>query len=184
MRIVRRFVQGLALLALATGCGSPTQWMPLETGRSATYQITAGLHQFVEVVTVGKHVPVAGTNGYELTGKMGVRRMGWKGGTLYQSQSPTAMFIPALPLFLGTPSASWKGVVRWGDRSMSGTGATTMSDGTGEALAGCKVSTIRLDLNHHAYRLETVFKPGTGIIDQQQWMDDVSQFRMKLATLL
>jgi hypothetical protein len=183
-RIVRRFVQGLAILMVATGCGSVVHWMPLDEGQSWTFHTTAGLRQFVEKVSVGRSVPVAGANGYELTGKMGVRRMAWKGSVLYLSQSPTASFVPALPLFVDGHSLPWKGQVRWGGKTLFGEGALTMTDPTDKASAGTKTSTVRLKLGGHSYRLETVFQPGVGIVDQRQWQDDVLQYRMKLATRL
>ena len=104
----------LILGMLCSGCGSDRTEFPLRVGQKWTYSVLTGLYTRVEDVSVAREVSVAGVEGYELAGPLGISRIAWKDGVLVADALANSQFEPELPLLVaGEESArrSWTGTL-------------------------------------------------------------------------
>jgi hypothetical protein len=183
-RIAWSLVIGLSCVA----CGPDHSWLPLDAGRSWFYIVNDSTKAEKKVYPVlwrvGREIPVAGSMGRELTSELGVMRLAWKDSTLYMSESPTVTFAPAIPLFGDDRRETrWKGLARWGSQRYDATARVTMTDekiqqGTHDVAA--KVSTVLLSLPNRGVELKTWFVAGTGIVRQEQRINNVLTFDLSI----
>lgn len=169
---MRLFVS-LCVLTLLAGCQGGSEF-PLKEGNSWTYTINAGFIQTVEEVRVLRKAPVAGVQGVEVGGSMGISRLAWKDGLLVTDRTVNAGFKPPLPLLIGGKE---KGDLKWhgmliGATRTTGASAVLKQEPETRTLGGKTVKTIKATLllraEPHIIELVTWYLPGTGPIAQEQ----------------
>jgi len=179
---------GVLLSGLCVGCGSAQGWMPLEDGWAWQYTIEdrqgAVSRTYNEPWQVGREVAVAGVMGREVKSNLGVLRLGWKGSQLFMSQSTTATFIPAMPIFSAQDGKTeWSGIVKWGSQRLKASAILTMTTakvdyGAEKELA--KISDIVVTLPNQRMGINTTFVEGAGIVRQEQTLNNKSIYEVKL----
>ncbi len=169
----------LALLGLLllTGCGARNELMPLETGKTWSYSVTANFKTYTTQVKVARRTGVANVDGYVLSGPMGESRLAWKNDILVAEHLVNTRFEPAIPLVLDTESRvrrTWQGRASglWG----SAQGTAILDQGPGEELiAGRTIKTTKSVLTittpKSTMRVQTMFQPGGGILTQREWVN-------------
>jgi len=158
--------------ALAVGCGSHTDLMPLEVGKTWNYVTRAGFNTFVEPVKVTRELAVAGAQGYELVGPLGASRLAWKGDTLYAFQTANARFIPAVPLLVpGRKEMVWRGRMESNGVIVPATAHVSHSEEKikiGGREIPTTLSTVIVQIPDKGIELKTWFQSGVGIVQQEQ----------------
>jgi hypothetical protein len=166
------------LLGLAVGgCRSQPAEFPLAVGKTWTYSVRTGLVTHVEPVKVTRSLSVAGVSGYELSGPMGVSRVGWKDQELVADALANASFNPALPLLIsGEERArrSWSGTM-----TVAGSGAASsailVQEPETRQVGGKSVRAIKavLTLKARGRTVEVItwYVAGTGPVMQEQRTD-------------
>lgn len=162
------------LLAIAlVGCGSESHpLMPLEVGDSVTYTVRSGFDTRVETVSVTRRLPVAGTQGAELSGPLGSARLAWRDGILYADTAANAQFEPPLPMLAEDgKDRTWHGRVRTLGREQPGSAVITQRKEK-IRIGSRDVETVhvthRLRLARADIELDTWYQPGVGVVQQEQ----------------
>lgn len=166
---------GVALLVLG-GCARH-ELLPLEQGRTWTYNVRTGFPRSVEELKVERPIAVAGVDGWQLGSPLGVARVAWKGGTLWAEETSNLRFSPPLPLLVeGEPKASrtWSGKVRHLGREVDA--AATLMQTEGRDTLGSKpidvVKTeLRLQMEGHEVLVRSAYAAGIGLVRQRQETD-------------
>ncbi len=177
---------GWALSALfIAGCSPPPDLMPLEVGRSTSYEVKHGLVKNVEAVTVTSEVPLMGRTGYELSGPLGVSRLVWKDGVLYASQTANAVFNPPIPLVsLDGKPRRWTGTLQALEVISEATAELQQKRVKGVRLRSRKVdatlATLTVTMPRGSIELQSWFQPGVGLIQQEQRTGNVLVLRMEM----
>lgn len=159
-------------LALAGCTAGNESLMPMEVGRTWTYQVTAGLSRRIEEFRIQRRISVAGAEGYEMVSPLGVSRLAWRDGVLWVDSAANARFDPALPLVAAdSQGQAWKG--RLEALGVVQT-ATARLEHQSEKLIvkGNSISTVRstvtIELPRAEIELVTWFREGVGIVRQEQ----------------
>lgn len=179
-----RLLFGLVALAVA-GCGGSESLMPLRVGEKRNYIVRFPFYGTVEAVTVAGRTSVAGVEGFELQGNLGMSRVAWKGGSLVAEVLNHSRFAPALPLMPASRKASWSGTVHLLNSPFPAEAkieqAEVQDQLLGRALPGRK-SVVRLrvpDLNR-TITVESTFLYGIGLVRQVQWSNGTQDIEIRL----
>lgn len=169
----------------SSSCKSQDQYLPLELGRTWTYQVRGKFSRFVEPVTVSRRMSVAGGVGYEVSGPLGRSRLAWKGNRLVADRLNDSRFEPPLPLLI----PGYDGTEKWHGR-MSFMGkvspaATTLVQKAEEVKIGTRkyttvAATLTLRCDGRRIELTSWYSPGIGIIRQTQWTNGLEDFSIEL----
>lgn len=162
-------------LVLLAGCRSADDsYMPMEVGRTWTYQARAEFSTSFEPVSVRRQLSVAGAKGFELAGEHGVSRLAWKDGVLYAERWADATLSPPMPI-LGPEEdhvvRSWSGTVTYAGKSESGTATIRQAPvkvDVGGKKYSVRQSQIKVDMPSKTLEVVTDFAPGIGIVRQEQ----------------
>lgn len=160
--------------------------MPLEVGRSTSYVVKFGFDSRVEPVRIRRHVAVAGVDGYELAGPLGVSRLAWNGGTLYADEAVNASFQPSLPLLAEDRKEHvWHGrVISMGNENPA-TAKLTHQDAE-VVVGGRKLKTVQATLlvtmPKGTIQLDSWYAPGVGLVQQEQRTNNVRIVQLQMVT--
>ncbi|RYG47675.1 hypothetical protein EON79_06690 [bacterium] len=173
------------LLLPLVGCSRTERLMPLEEGRSWTYNFRGAFESAVEQVKTVRPVSVAGAAGMELVGPLGISRMAWKNGVLYVSQTSGARFTPALPLFVPPgKKVAYHGRMETSRGRFPASGTIVTVEGQtinlGAREYGTTRSTVTLKAGEDGVELITWFAPGVGIVQQEQRTNTVLDLQLQL----
>lgn len=176
----------VAAVLVSAGCGAGNDLYPLSVGRQWKYVVSNTFTSRVQEVTVQRRVPVALTEGYELSGPMGISRLAWRGGTLFAEVLPnTRIYRPMPLLFSGKDkmTSKWSGTIET-------MGVVNRADGFIEQHpesidfrsqhVDTEKSTVTLHLPEATIDLETWFVKGVGPIRQEQRTNGKLDFRIEL----
>lgn len=161
--------------------------MPLQAGTATTYVAHFGLNEMrVEPIRVGRRISVAGVTGYELTGNLGVARLGWRDGVLYADQTANGWFSPSLPVLAeDEKNRSWHGRVRVMDRMLPGSATLEHHSRTVE-IGSRKLKTtqavVTLKLPAGTIELESWYAPGIGLVQQEQRTNGKRVLQLQMVT--
>jgi len=146
--------------------------MPLEVKRAWTYDVTNGLESRIESVTAVRPIPVAGVQGMEFNGPLGVSRFAWVGNALVAQCTSNLVFTPPIPLLASNGKQErWAGKVTWMGRPIQATAEVSERPFSLTLVARTIESTesdLVLHLPSHTIELLTWFEPGVGIVKQEQ----------------
>lgn len=160
-------------LLFVAGCASPPELMPMEVGTGWTYTVRSGFETFVEPVTVKRAVPVAGVEGVEIGGPLGMSRIGWRKGVLFSDGMSNARFQPPIPLLDSSlKDRSWTGNLESMGKVQRKCTATLIHEPERLAVAGRKIDTTLATLSIKTPRtvieVKTWYQPKVGIVQQEQ----------------
>lgn len=167
------------------GCDRSGQsLMPMRVGQTWTYQVTGDFQVFVEPISVNRRIAVGSTDGYELTGPLGVSRLAWLEDKLVTSATANARFSPPIPILLGHGTRGrWEGQVGWMG-SNAHTVAILTQDNSKVRVGGRSVnavrSTLQFTVRGHPVELASWFQPGVGLILQEQRVDGHRNLKMEM----
>lgn len=174
--VVQRFGLGIfaaGIVLAGAGCGQPDHYYPSEVGTKWTYDVRSAFGAtHVEEVEVARRLSVAGTEGFELSGGLGVSRLAWKRGVLWGDTFANVRAQPPLPL-LSTDKGrrNWEGTLEtvFGREKAR---ATLTHQAETKIIAGRKFDTLRAELSIErplgTTSLITWYVPGLGIGRQEQ----------------
>lgn len=161
--------------------------MPLDVGHSWRYLAKAGFDTYDTNLEVSKAVPVAGTQGVELTSDLGACRLAWVGDALVADRLVNAQFSPSLPIVYSTDETfdrPWKGFITFVERTMKATATQSQSVDNDLTFEGRKLKSIRsvvkLQAEGHTLELITWFSDGVGIVRQEQRTDGELVMKLEL----
>lgn len=194
------FLAPAATLLAMSGCRSGSDLMPLEVGRSWTYDVKApqSFGRYITAFKVSRRLSVANSTGVEVTSELGASRLAWVGGGLFAERLASAQFRPPLPLLFEaeeTHERPWNGRVEfvesasptWKDFVLDhGLAKATQSQKADDELTyggkkiHCVKSTVHLKTTAHDIELLTWFSAGLGIVQQEQRTDGKLLVQLKL----
>jgi len=160
--------------------------MPLAVGRSTTYVVKFGFDSRVEPVKVTREVSVAGVDGYELAGPLGVSRLGWGRDVLYADQAVNASFEPSLPILAEDgKDRVWHGRVVSMGKTNPAT-ATLKHDKSSVVIGGRKLDTtlavLIISVPGGKIELDSWYAPEIGLVQQEQRTNDVRVVQLQMVT--
>lgn len=176
----------VAVTAMLAGCESDHPLMPLEVGRSTSYVVKFGFNSRVEPVKIVRKIAVAGTEGYELTGALGVSRVAWKDGVLFADRAVNATFEPSLPLLTEDgKERTWHGrVVAMGN--VNAASARLKQEDSTVDIGGRKVkttlATLTVQMPKGKIELASWYAPGTGLVQQEQRTNGERVIQIQMVT--
>jgi len=171
---------------LLAGCGGGHPLMPLAVGRSTTYVVKFGFDSRVEPVKVTRRIAVAGVDGYELAGPLGVSRLAWNKGTLYSDQAVNASFEPSLPMLAeDAKDRVWHGrVVSMG--KVNPATARLVHKKSSVVIGGRKLDTtlavLTLTIPGGEIELDSWYAPEIGLVQQEQRTNNVRVVQLQMVT--
>jgi hypothetical protein len=161
----------MALFLLA-GCSKPPDLFPLEVGTAWTYTVRSGFDTFVEPIKIVRTVPVAGVDGVELAGPLGVSRLGWRKGVLFADSTVNANFTPPLPIYaIDGKDGKWGGSMGSMGKRQKCTATLHHEDAKlqiGGRNVSTRLSTVTIKTARTDIELKTWFQPKVGIVQQEQ----------------
>ena len=165
---------------LLSGCGAKDDWMPMEVGKTWTYQVTGEFDRHIAPIKVSQEVTVASRNGFELAGPLGASRLAWKSGTLVAESTVNARFVPEIPLLIPGVDlvkdhpkqvATWHGRVTVLGKEHPASAVLTEQPDTVD-LSTRKVQTIlatlKVRLPGGLIELDSWYQQGVGLVQQEQ----------------
>ena len=162
------------MLAFICGCADSTSLYPLRIGESWTYTVNNSFTTRVQQVKVMRHVPVDQTEGYELSGPMGIARLAWKGGVLYASALPNVRLIKPMPILAARDQAltlNWSGQVQNLGRTLPAQAILSQSldsvDVGAQKMDAVK-ATLDIKFDARSVELTTWYAKGVGPVRQDQ----------------
>ncbi len=173
------------------GCRSRSNWFPMKVGQHWTYEVRSGFDIRVESIKVLRPLTVAGADGFELSGPLGVSRLAWRGDELWADRSANVQFVPSLLLFrpsvdlsvdkskkddpiyqrYGAEVGQWEGkvIVMGHERTAS---AKLYERQESVEIKARKVSailaTLKLTIDRHDVELKSWYQQGVGLVQQEQ----------------
>jgi hypothetical protein len=172
--------------AVALGCGDAHPLMPLEPGSATTYVARFGFDARVEPIRIGRRISVAGVEGYELTGPLGVSRLGWREDVLYADQAANAWFSPSLPMLAEDEKPrSWHGRLTAMGRTQPASAKlehrkAKVEIGSRKIQATLAVLTVKLPTG--VLELESWYAPGIGLVQQEQRTNGNRLIQLQMVT--
>lgn len=164
-----------------SGCGHAHPLMPLRVGSSATYEVKFDLDKEVAPIKTVARVPVAGVEGYELAGPLGVSRVAWKGNTLYADRAANAAFEPSMPILTeDAKPRTWRGVVTTMGKRLNATATLEVKEPTKKNASETTVlvgnvnevkaykATLTITLPKGTLVLDSWYSVGLGLVKQEQ----------------
>ncbi|AIE85384.1 hypothetical protein OP10G_2016 [Fimbriimonas ginsengisoli Gsoil 348] len=158
----------------------------MEVGRATTYIARFGFDSRIEPIRVARRLSVAGEDGYELSGPLGVSRLAWQGGVLYADQAANAWFSPSLPMLAEDEKPrSWHGrLVSMG--RVQPASAKLVHKKTKVDIGSRKIdailATLTLRLPTGTIQLESWYAPGTGLVQQEQRTNGKRLLQLQMVT--
>jgi hypothetical protein len=185
MRLARVLLRGAMswglavwVLMLAAGCSSDRDYFPLRVGDSKTYSVRTGSATFVEPVRVTRRISTAGSDGFELTGRMGVSRLAWSRDGLLADRFSGAAFSPAITLLDPSKPKStrrWRGTLM-GPAGESRAEATIRQEPAKLKVGAREYETLRTRIVLRAgpdkIEVESWYAPGIGLLRQNHRTND------------
>ena len=164
----------------ALGCGGGDEYMPLKVNRTWTYRVSSGFEKHTVPIRVDRAMTVASSSGYELSGPLGVSRVGWSGKKLVAEYMVNAKFSPPIPLLVpmeldkNKPPkqvAVWHGHIDALGRVKPSSAILTEQVDSVE-LGTRKVSTIlavlEIKMPGGSVELKSWYQSGVGLVQQEQ----------------
>lgn len=174
----------ILILILLAGCSRGPDLFPLEVGKSRKYVVSSGMAKRVATLQVTGRAPVAGVQGYELRSELGNFHVGWRFGWLWASDLAGTRFSPPLPLLYADYKGvkTWKGKVEAMGKTTDGQAELTQSWGDKASRTDGKQGVlvkITLKTGGKTIETESIYMPGTGLVEQSQRVDGLLTLRMK-----
>lgn len=171
-----RIAGALLAILLLSGCqrGTQSDLMPLNVGSEWKYSVSGKFAKYVEPLRINREVGVAGTQGVELTGPLGVSAVAWKKGVLYADRLAGTSFSPPIPLLAADSHVvDYKGTASWPVAGSVKVAARLTHEPQKLKLDAREYETVKARLQlvldeSRSIELTTWFAPGVGIIRQEQ----------------
>lgn len=164
-------------MLLFAGCGSDTDWMPLEEGRSWTYYVQTPAINRVETLRCEEPVRVGATRGWKITSDAGVSKLAWSGSDLLASELLGTSYDPPLRLLdASSQTARWEysGTCQWGMTTakitMTARQAPDKLRAGGQDRSSILV-THEFTFDGKKHELKTWYQLGLGVIRQEHRID-------------
>jgi len=158
--------------------------MPMEAGRTLKYVVRSGFDTRVEAVTVARRLTVAGTDGYEMKGPLGVSRVAWKDGVLLAEATSNAWFRPAIPLVAedGKDRTYHGRIEVLGKESPANATLTHKTEKieVRNRRVSTTLATLTVKVPKGTIELTTWYQPGIGVVRQEQRTNGQRVVQMQL----
>lgn len=181
----RSYMTYASILVMASGCrgGSPNL-MPLRAGAEWKYSIVGEFGKHVEELRVNREIGVAGTQGFEVSGPLGVSALAWKNDVLYADRLAGTSFSPPLPLLSQeNKTLDWKGTATWPVSGAIKAEASLQQEDEKLTVDAREFQTkkalLRVALaDGTTVEVTTWYSAGVGIVRQEQRRGEKTEVRM------